>query len=131
MSLQTLMKLEMMSNFLGDEGIIAICDGISNHGGGFKLLNIADNDITPDTVIQLGSTILNSELKEFSITASELYIDTECFEVFLQCLELSVNLRHINVYEVGGENDTLESAFENCNQIRHEQGIQEFLWTIY
>ena len=84
-----LQKIMIDYNYLGDEGVTAVCDAISVFTN-FKHLSIANNDITPAVLMQLGPILNDSKLEVLSITASELSIDTE---IFLQFIQYSESLR--------------------------------------
>ena len=117
-----LQQLQIDNNSLGDEGIAALCEVIQSECSKIVYLSIASNDITPSALMELGPMLNNSKLEFLSLTASELSLDTENFEIFLQFMQWSENLRYLDVCEVGSEKEHLEIAFENVNSIRREQG---------
>ena len=112
-----LQQLDIDNNSLGDEGIAALCKVIQSECSKIVYLSIASNDITPSALMELGPMLNSSKLKFLSLTASELSLDTENFEIFLQFMQWSENL------VVGSEKEHLEIAFENVNSIRREQGL--------
>ena len=122
---KSLRELEIECNYLGDKGISAICDIIQSKYPCLKNLGIASNEISPGVLMLLGPLLINSKLELLSLTSSELSIDTENFEIFLQFIQSSESLKCLNIYEVGGEKGILEVAFENLNANRLEQGRKE------
>ena len=120
-----LWELEIECNFLGDEGISAICDVVQNEYSSIKHLGIASNEISPAVLMLLGPVLINSKLELLSITSSELSTDTEDFEIFLQFMQSSKCLRSLHIYEVGGEKEKLEVAFEYLNTNRFQQGLND------
>ena len=120
-----LWELEIECNFLGDEGISAICDVVQNEYSSIKHLGIASNEISPAVLMLLGPVLIHSKLELLSITSSELSTDTEDFEIFLQFMQSSKCLRSLHIYEVGGEKEKLEVAFEYLNTNRFQQGLND------
>ena len=105
---KSLRELEVECNYLGDEGISAICDVIQSGCPCLKHLGIADNDISPGVLMLLGPILMSSNLELLSLTSSELSLDTENFEIFLQFIQGSESLKCLHIYEVGGEKGKLE-----------------------
>ena len=122
---KSLQELEIECNYLGDEGISAICDIIQSKYPCLKNLGIASNEISPGVLMLLGPMLMNSKLESLSLTSSELSIDTDNFEIFLQFIQSSESLKCLNIYEVGGEREKLEISFENLNANRLERGLKE------
>ena len=64
-----LLELEIECNYLGDEGISAICDVVQYEFSSIKHLRFASNDISPAILMLLGPVLINSKLELLSITS--------------------------------------------------------------